>query len=144
MMRRRISFGSGTAFLLLVVVALSMSLLGMLTQMSTRSDIALQRRSAQMSEGVYDLFARAESTTAQLDIYLATCAARAQSEEEYLERVEDGLDARMTMQDGLIRWSEERDGQRLNCAVEIAPWGETERFHWREHRTVLQSGSDWE
>ena len=65
--KNRISLGPGAASLTLIFVMLGMSILGMLSLMSGRSDEKLSRRSIEVAETVYALNAAAEKDLALLD-----------------------------------------------------------------------------
>lgn len=65
--RSNISFGPGTASLILIFVVLTLSALGMLSLMNARNDRTLSVRSAGVLERVYALNAQAEKARATLD-----------------------------------------------------------------------------
>ena len=73
-----VSLGPGAPSLILIFVALSMSVLGMLSLMSARNDLHLSERSVQVVETVYALNERAEESRRELDRMLAQCAAEAE------------------------------------------------------------------
>ena len=79
-----ISFGPGAASLILIFVVLTLSVLGMLSLMNSRSDKVLSARHASVTESVYTLNAQAEKHRAALDRILYTLRQVSQSDEEYL------------------------------------------------------------
>ena len=98
MNQREYRIGPGAASLMLLVVVLSMSVLGMLTLMSARSDENLSLRSAEVARQVAELNVSAERSLAELDDALAKAAGAAQSEDDYLVRVEAALNEAMTLE----------------------------------------------
>lgn len=130
MKRRDVHIGPGAPSLLLVVVAVGMSILGLLALMSARSDARLAERSRRFAEAEYQTAARAERTLAGLDAVLLDCAG----EEDYLEAVYERLPEDMDMEDSVVSWTEAGEmGRSLYCAVELAAPGETPRYQWVEH-----------
>ena len=91
MNQREYRIGPGAASLMLLVVVLSMSALGMLAMMSARSDESLSLRSQDVARQVAELNVSAEQSLARLDAVLADAARTAQSEADYLARVEAAL-----------------------------------------------------
>lgn len=144
-MRRKssVSFGPGAASLILIVVILSMSVLGMLALMNARNDNRLSSRSIAVVEAGYALNDQAERTLATLDGVLYTCSAVSDSDEVYLEAIRGLLPAGMLMDGRIIRWSETDELRTLNCAVEVLPLGEGERYSWREHRLSAVTEEVW-
>ena len=129
MNQREYRIGPGAASLMLLVVVLSMSVLGMLALMSARSDENLSLRSAEVARQVAELNVSAERSLAELDDALAKAAGAAQSEEDYLARVEAALNEAMTLEGRTVSWKETNDeGRTLVCAVELEPFGAFPRF----------------
>ncbi len=73
MNKRKVALGPGAASLILIVVVLSLAMLAMLMQISSRNDLSLASRSAEMTARVYDLNADAERKLAFLDEILIEC-----------------------------------------------------------------------
>ncbi|MFR2150085.1 MAG: hypothetical protein ACLS7Z_05840 [Christensenellales bacterium] len=120
MNQREYRIGPGAASLMLLVVVLSMSVLGMLALMSARSDENLSLRSAEVARQVAELNVSAERSLAELDDALAKAAGAAQSEDDYLARVEAALNEAMTLEGRTVSWKETNDeGRTLACAVEL-------------------------
>ena len=135
MKKREFHLGPGAASLMLVAVVLAMSILGMLSMMNARSDIAMARRSAGVAEAVAALDSASEESLAVLDGILAECAAAAADDADYLASIEQALSEGFTLQNGLVCWNETgMDGRTLECAAEIAPLGENIRLKWAVHR----------
>lgn len=143
MKQRKIAIGPGAASLILIVVVLSMCVLCMLTFISARNDNALSRKSTAMVETVYDLNARSERSLAALDAVLAECAASAQNQQEYLALVEQQLPQDMMLEDDLIYWTESAVDRQLECAVQLAPLGETPRAVWSQHYLTVGTEELW-
>ena len=141
--KSRVSFGPGAASLILIVVILSMSVLGILSLMSARSDSRLSDRSAQVVEAACELSCRAERTLSELDALAVKCRGKAADDEEYLSLVEEGLSADMDMEDRTISWTEEDEARTLECAVELLPMGDAERYSWRVHRLSAVTEEIW-
>lgn len=140
MKKRVIALGPGAASLILIVVALSMSVLGMLTLMSARGDRALAQRSVEMARNVAVLNDRAEESLCALDALLASCAERAGSQSEYEELIAGELPENMTLENGRIRWTEQQDDHALDCSAALSPWGEQPRCRWDGHGLTVQMG----
>lgn len=118
MNQREYRIGPGAASLMLLVVVLSMSVLGMLALMSARSDENLSLRSAEVARQVAELNVSAERSLAELDDALAKAAGAAQSEDDYLARVEAALNEAMTLEGRTVSWKETND----EAARWPAPW----------------------
>ena len=141
--KSRVTFGPGAASLILIVVILSMSVLGMLALMNARNDNKLSDRSIDVVEAGYALNDRAERTLATLDGVLYTCTAVAGDDEAYMAAIRGLLPAGMLLDGRIISWSETDELRTLNCAVEVLPLGEGERFEWREHRLTAVTEEIW-
>lgn len=145
-MRRKsnVSFGPGAASLILIVVILSMGVLGMLALMNARNDARLSSRSVVVVTAGYELNDQAERKLAELDGILARCAEVSNSDEAYLFAVRGNLPEGMLLDDDRIVSWQQTDGLRtLNCAVEVLPLGESERFSWRTHRLTAVTEEVW-
>lgn len=141
--RSRISFGPGAASLILIVVILSMSVLGILALMNARSDSRLSARSVQVVKAGYELNAEAERNLASLDMIAARYADIAENDEDYITAVRAYLPAEMTMDGRVISWSLTDGLRTLDCAVELQPLGETERFAWVKHQLTATTEEAW-
>lgn len=133
MRKREYHIGPGAASLMLIAVVLSLSVLGVLSMMSARSDLKLTKRSVAVSEEIARLNEKSERSMAALDGILLECAAAA-DEDEYLAQVQAALPDYMMIEDRTVFWTETGDGRELECAAEIAPLGESPRTHWTIHR----------
>lgn len=143
MNRRRISFGPGAASLLLVVIVLVLSLLGLLTLTCARNDLALSRRSAQTAEQTAELFARAERSRALLEDALSECAAKAETDADYLDLAAGALPEGMALEGREVAWTEQGEGRTLTCRVELAGKDVLPRTIWRAHRLDAAAGAGW-
>ena len=76
-----ITLGPGASSLVLIFVVLSLAALGMLSLMTSRNDLSLAERSAQVIEAVYALNVRAEEKRAELDGLLKECTESAAGED---------------------------------------------------------------
>lgn len=146
--KSRIRFGPGAPSLILIFVVLAMSVLAMLALMNGRNDARLGERSAEVIEAVYALNVRAEESRAALDGLLAVQAAAAESDEAYLEAVEENLFEGMVLEDRDIVWTETDGSRLLHCAVQLLPWGTTPREEWSRHNlvsaTVEEDGEEFD
>lgn len=144
-MRRksRISFGPGAASLILIMVVLTMSVLGILSLMSARSDMSLTRRSAEVIRAGYVLSAQAEKTAATLDTLAVHARTRSVDELAYLDAIRAGLPRDIELEDRQIVW-EESDGLRtLECALEVLPMTDEARLRWTTHRLTAVTEDLW-
>jgi hypothetical protein len=134
-----ISFGPGASSLILIFVVLAMSVLGMLALMNSRNDAKMSSRSAQVTQGAYELNALMEERRAELDALLKKAGEENADDGAYLSAVADALPEDMTIRDRTVSWTEltawaETNGLRqLACAVEIAPLGTAPRAEWTRH-----------
>ena len=116
--------------------------LGMLALMSARSDENLSLRSAEVARQVAELNVSAERSLAELDDALAKAAGAAQSEEDYLARVEAALNEAMTLEGRTVSWKETNDeGRTLACAVELEPFGAFPRFVRTVYHLAIDEGA---
>ena len=140
--QREYRIGPGAASLMMLVVVLSMSVLGMLALMSARSDENLSLRSAEVARQVAELNVSAERSLAELDDALAKAAGAAQSEDDYLARVEAALNEAMTLEGRTVSWKETNDeGRTLACAVELEPFGAFPRFVRTVYHLAIDEGA---
>lgn len=139
MNRRNYHIGPGAASLMLIVVALSMSALGMLALMSARNDEQLSERGVEVVEQVYTLTTAAERSLASLDAVLAQCALEAEDDAAWLSLIDQRLPVGMTRRDREISWTVQTTEERsILCAVELAEHGEVPRTHWVRHQLFTQ------
>ena len=135
--------GPGAASLLLIAVALSMSVMGILNLVSARNDERLSARSAEVTEAVYSLNSAAEAHLAELDAVLAGVFQNAG--DDYLAQVENALGEPFCLTDDTVTWEEtDADGRCLSCAVRLLPPGGEARYEWTDHRLLTDAGDDSE
>ena len=139
----RIAFGPGAASLILIVVILSMSVLGILALMNARSDSRLSARSVQVVQAGCALNVEAERRLASLDAIAARYREIAGDDDAYETAVRAFLPADMEMNGRVISWSETDGYRTLDCAVELKPLGEAERFAWVNHRLTAITEDAW-
>lgn len=144
-MRRKssFSFGPGAASLILIVVILSMGVLGMLALMNARNDARMSQRAVEVVQAGYALNDSAERKLAALDAALAECAAASVTDEEYLANLRGRLPEGMLLEDRTVSWSLTDGLRTLECAVELSPLGETDRFTWRKHKLIAVTEEVW-
>ncbi len=144
--KSRISLGPGAASLTLIFVMLGMSILGMLSLMSGRSDEQLSRRSIEVAEIIYSLNGEAEEAFAGLDALLEEAGRRSASEEEYLENIEEKLESDFFLEGREISWTIDDGRRTLNLMVEIQPLGSFPRVRWKQHslETVSETEESWD
>ena len=130
-----VSLGPGAPSQILIFVALSMSVLGMLSLMSARNDLALSERSVQVVETVYALNERAEESRRELDCMLAQCASEA-TDADYLNRVAESLPEGVELVDDQLYWTETEGERTLECALTIQPLDGSEYSVWSCHRLI--------
>ena len=145
MNRRKIALGPGAASLILIVVVLSLCMLAMLTQISARNDDNLCKRSAEMTQRVYEVYARSEQRLAELDAVLLSAQKDADGMEAYLEKVEKNLPEGMSMEGDRVTWTEPLDSRHLQCTVQLLPPGEKQRTKRISHQLIAdEPEDDWE
>ena len=145
MNKRKVALGPGAASLILIVVALSLCMMAMLTQISARNDYNLCSRSAEMVQRVYELNAQSEQKLAELDKVLAAAQKDAGDMDAYLEQVGKDLPEGMSLDEDLVTWTEPLDNRNLECIVRLLPPGEKERTQWISHKLVVdEPEEDWE
>lgn len=138
-----VSFGPGAASLILIVVALSLSALGMLSLMNGRNDARLSERSAQVIEAVYRLNADAEEHRAELDALLVRAAEGKTDDEAYLAALADALPEGTELEGAVLSWTESDGSRMLDCALGIQPLGSEKRTVWLRHNLTAETGEVW-
>ena len=134
MKRRQFHIGPGAASLMMIAVVLSLSVLGMLSLMSARSDGVLAKRSAAVAGETARMNVQAEESLAKLDAVLAGCPAD-RPEEAYITLAAAQLPGGMRLDGRTVYWMESAEsGRTLECAVEILPMGSVPRTKWTIHR----------
>ena len=140
-----ISFGPGSASLILIFVVLSLSALGMLSLMSSRTDDRFSARSAEVIEAVYALNCAAEEQRAAVDELLVSAAKDARDDADYLARVEALLPEHMTLSGREICWTETDGAREISCALTVNPLGSGTRAGWQRHLlTAVTQEEVWE
>jgi len=143
--KRKVAMGPGAASLILIVVALSLCMLAMLTQITARGDINLCTRSAEMIQRVYELNAQSEQRLAELDAVLAAARKDAAGMEGYLEQVGANLPEGMTLEADEVSWTEPLDNRYLECVVKLLPLEDSARIQWISHKLIVdEPEDDWE
>ena len=147
MNKRKVALGPGAASLILIVVVLSLAMLAMLMQISSRNDVSLTSRSAEMIARVYDMNADAERKMADLDEILIGCREEIGEGgmEAYLELIAQKLPAGYDLLDDEVTWMDPLDNRIMTCTVKILPPDEKERTEWIAHKLVVEEPEDdWE
>ena len=114
-----ISLGPGAPSLILIFVILSLSILGMLSLMTARSDRKLSERTAEVIRAVYSLNNLAEEKVWELNDTVQTLAEGNPSEEEFLKALPDRVPEGMELEDGCLFWQETDESRVLDCAVKV-------------------------
>ena len=119
MNKRKVALGPGAASLILIVVVLSLAMLAMLMQISSRNDVSLTSRSAEMIARVYDLNADAERKLADLDEILIGCREEIGEGgmDAYLELIAQKLPAGYDLLDDEVTWMDPLDNRIMTCTV---------------------------
>ena len=145
MNKRKVALGPGAASLILIVVVLSLCMMAMLTQISTRNDYNLCKRSAEMVQRVYELNAQSEQKLAELDAVLTSARKDAGDMDAYLKKVKALLPEGMSLEEGQVTWTEPLDNRNLECIVQLLPPGEKQRTKWISHKLLVEEPEeDWE
>jgi hypothetical protein len=145
--KRKVALGPGAASLILIVVVLSLAMLAMLMQISSRNDLSLASRSAEMTARVYDLNADAERKLAYLDEVLIECRKdiKTNDMQTYLDLLAEKLPAGYDLLDDEVTWMDPLNNRILTCTVKILPPDEKERTEWIAHKLVVEEPEDdWE
>ena len=133
--RSSISLGPGASSLILIFVVLSLAALGMLSLMTSRSDLGLAERSAQVTEAVYALNVLAEEKRAELDGIWKDCEGKE-------EALEAALPEDVEREDGQLLFTVEDGARMLDCALEILPTGEGSRMAWARYNLTSETEDD--
>ena len=139
--RSSITLGPGASSLILIFVVLSLAALGMLSLMTSRSDLSLAERSAQVIEAVYALNVRAEEKRAELDGLLKECTED-DGEKELLSALEARLPEDVELEDGQLLFTVEDGARMLDCALEVLPAGESSRMMWVRYNLTAETEED--
>lgn len=137
-----ISLGPGASSLILIFVVLSLAALGMLSLMTSRSDLRLAERSAQVTEAVYALQTRAEEHRAELEEILAVCSEEAEGDDAILAALEQALPEDVELDGRLLLFSEEDGARVLTCALELLPSGSPQRTAWAVFDLTAETEDD--
>ena len=140
--RSSITLGPGAASLILIFVVLSLTALGMLSLMTSRTDFRFAERSAYVTQAVYALNVRAEERRAELDGILASCAKDVPSYAAFLSAVEASLPEEVFLEDDLLLFSEEDDSRILDCALRILPLHSPQRTEWVRYNLTSETGDE--
>ena len=145
-MKRKVALGPGAASLILIVVVLSLCMMAMLTQIGSRNDYNLCKRSAEMVQRVYELNEQSERKLAGLDEILVKAQQEAGDDmDAYLQKVEELLPEDMTLEDEQVAWTDPIDNRKMKCIVQLLPPGEEQRTKWISHKLVVdEPEDDWE
>ena len=147
MNKRKVALGPGAASLILIVVVLSLAMLALLMQISSRNDLSLASRSAEMTARVYDLNADAERKLAFLDEVLIECRKEIKTGDmqAYLNLLAEKLPAGYDLLDDEVTWMDPLENRIMTCTVKILPPAEKERTEWVAHKLVVEEPEDdWE
>ncbi len=132
-----ITLGPGASSLILIFVMLSLTALGMLSLMTSRNDLRLAERSAQVAEAVYALNVRAEERRAELDGIVKECL-----ENGNITELEDVLPEDVELEDGLLLFTVDDGARMLDCALEIIPSGVGQRVAWARYDLTSETEED--
>lgn len=138
--RSVIALGPGAASLILIFVVLAMSMLGMLALMNGRNDLKLSERSAQVTQAVYEINAKAQQSCAEIDAILKRERSLAADNEDYHLRLSRTLPIEYTLEkkDDLmtISWLETDGLRNLHCALNVYPLESEKRQDWAVHSLI--------
>ncbi len=124
--RSNITLGPGASSLILMFVVLTLAVLGMLSLMTSRNDLRLSQRSAEVISAVYGLQEQAEECRASL----AAFAAGADEEQ---------LPEGVRLEEGRFVWEESDSVRVLRCAVAAEPG-----VPWLQHVLETTIGDGFE
>ena len=145
MRKRKVALGPGAASLILIVVALSLCMMAMLTQITARNDFNLCSRSAEMVQRVHELNSGSERRLAELDAVLYNAQKETTDMEAYKAKVGETLPGGMSLEEDRVSWTEPLDNRNLECVVQLLPPGEKQRTRWISHKLVVdEPEDDWE
>ena len=136
-----ITLGPGAPSLILICVVLSMTVLGMLAQLTARNDLRFSRRSAEVAETVYALRERAEERRAAVAALYTAGGEEAVDAALAGEAIPDILSGLRRDGDELV-WEERagtggEDTQVLFCALRVG-----EGMPWTAQRLTTRIGSE--
>ncbi len=132
-----ITLGPGASSLILIFVVLSLTALGMLSLMTSRNDLRLAERSAQVTEAVYALNIRAEERRAELDGIVKECL-----ESGTVAELGEALPEDVELEDGLLLFTVDDGVRMLDCALEIVPSGERASLAWVRYDLTSETEDD--
>ena len=144
--KSHLSLGPGAPSLILIFVVLSLTALGMLSLMTSRNDLRLSERSAQVIEAVYALNERAEERRAAIDAAIGAAQAD-EAAEDWLAAVEAYLPEDVALEEDLLCWTETDGVRTLECALRLQMPGGAHRTRWVRHDLTTGTGTgteeDW-
>ena len=136
-----ITLGPGASSLVLIFVVLSLAALGMLSLMTSRNDLSLAERSAQVIQAVYALNVRAEEKRAELDGLLKECTESATGEDAF-SILETMLPEDVELEDGQLLFTVEDGTRMLDCALDVLSSGENPRMAWARYDLMAETEDD--
>ena len=139
--KSRISFGPGAASIILIVVILSMSVLALLSLVNARNDRHFSDRSAQVTEAVYALSARAEITYANLDALMAE--QEGTEKDQLADALAGVLPEGVSLEGDTLSWVESDDLRDLECTVQITEEKGRYSISWIKHRMTMRTEDTW-
>ena len=135
-----ITLGPGASSLVLIFVVLSLTALGMLSLMTSRNDLCLAERSAQVIEAVYALNVQAEEKRAELDGLLKECTEN--DAEDALSLLETALPDDVELEEGQLLFTVEDGARMLDCALDVLSPGEGPRMVWVRYDLTAETEDD--
>ena len=135
-----ITMGPGASSLVLIFVVLSLAALGMLSLMTSRNDLSLAERSAQVIQAVYALNVQAEEKRAELDGLLKECAEN--DAEDVLSILEAALPEDVELKDGQLLFTVEDGARMLDCALDVLSTGESPHLVWVRYDLTAETEDD--
>lgn len=140
--KSKLSFGPGAASIILIVVILSMSILGLLSYMMARNNLALTDRSARVTEEAYVVNSRAEKSFAQLDAVSVQAASETDSRDGYLEKLAEALPDNMSIDGDKVVWTEQEGTHTLDCEALLSD-DEGGHISWGKHKMTVAMEGQW-
>ena len=134
--KSNISLGPGASSLILIFVVLSLSVLAMLSLMTSRNDLRLSERSAEVIEAVYELNEQAELKRAALDTLVLQAQKNGSLDTETLEAL---LPEDVSLDGDELSWVLSDGSRQLDCALQIQPVGEGARTRWIRHDLTAET-----
>ena len=141
MKKSGVSIGPGAASLILIILVVSMTVLGMLSMMSSRTDDRLSARAVRVAEKTYGLNGRSERSFMLADSAVSEAIRNSTDEESFFTALEGLLPENMELDGDEISWTEEAslsssdiagtllhavtgknlsDGRRMFCSVRVS------------------------